>query len=193
MALPDSFILTTGTKIVVADSLYVPTVVSLGTRTDDIDLKDLAFGTARQGVKINFGTNWHLEYVLAAAIEWETTPEIIAGETVSFYIGWSHDATPGTSNPAALTGTDADYTGMAGGSLAQSLQLIHRVGVMPMDNVINTDTVGVQLNTAISTFTPRAQYGCPVVVNNSSNSAEFHSDAVEMAFSFTPLITKVID
>ena len=51
MALPDRVKYVKGTEIVVADSLYSPTVVSLGTRTHDIDVKDLAAGAARQSVK----------------------------------------------------------------------------------------------------------------------------------------------
>lgn len=192
MALPDSFKQIIGTEIVVADSLYVPTEILAGARTHDIDMKDLAAGLAREGAKINFGTNMDLDYVLAAVIEWETTPEIAAGETVEFYMGWSRDADPGDSSPAALTGVDADYTGMAGGTLAGSLKLLHFLGAMTMDNVINTDTIGIQYNPAIRTFRPRAQYGIPVVVNNAA-AAAFHSDAVEMAIVFTPLITQIQD
>ena len=101
MALPDSFKTVVGTEIVVADSLYVPTIVSLGTRTHDIDVKDLVAGTARESAKIDFGAgtaNLDLEYVFASAVEWEDSPEIAAGEAVNFYIGWSRSGTAGTSN-----------------------------------------------------------------------------------------------
>ncbi len=192
MALPDSFKFTIGTEIVVADALYVPTIVSLGTRTHDIDVKDLVAGTARESAKIDFGANLDLEYVFASAVEWETTPEIAAGEAVNYYIGWSRSATAGTSNPAALTGVDAAYVGLAGGSLAQSLQMLDHIGAHVMDNVINTDTVGLQVNTSVTTIKPRARYGILVVVNNAA-AAAFHSDAVEMAFSFTPLIHQLQD
>lgn len=193
MALPDSLKRVIGTEIVVADSLYVPTVVPLGTRTHDIDTKDLVALAARESAKINFGTNMDLDYILAAAIEWEVTPEIVAGDVVSFYMGWSRSATAGTSNPAGLTGADAAYVGLAGGSLEASLKLLDHLGDMSMDNVINTDTVGVQLNTRIATFTPGAQYGILVVMNRSTNSAAFHSDSVETAYSFTPQILQIQD
>ena len=186
MALPDRSKIVVGTPIVVANSTYVPTVMDLGTITHDIDLVNLVAGTAREGAKIDFGANIDLEYVLAAALEWETSPEIAAGETVGFYMGWSPSAAAADDNPAALTGVDADYTGMAGGSLAGSLKFLQLIGTMTMDNVINTDTIGVQSNLAIATFTPRQRYGIPVVINNAVSAALF-SDSVEMAFSFTPL------
>lgn len=194
MPLPDSQKIIEGTTIVVADSLYVPTVVSIGDGTADfdIDIKDLAAGAARQSQKIDFGVDIDLEWVLSAALEWETTPEIAAGETVEFYIGWSEKATAGTDNPAALTGVDGAYTGMAGGTLDGSLKLIDSIGVMTQDNVINTDTVGVQYDSAIRTFTPRARYGNLVVVNRAALAA-LHSDAVEMAIGLRPLVFQVQD
>ena len=192
MALPDSYKMVPGTPIVAADTTdHSPAANSnIGTRTDQIDCTNLAAGAARQSDKIDFGSSYDVEYVLAAAIEWETSPEVAAGETVDFYIGWSNNATAGTGNPGGLGGADAAYTGYSGGSLDDSLPALHYLGTMVQDNVINTDDP--QVNTAIATFTPRARYGTLVVHNNAA-SAAFHSDMVETSFAFTPITMRVED
>ena len=53
-------------------------------------------------------------------------------------------------------------------------------------------TTNVQIDTSISTFTPRARYGTLVVLNNSATAA-FNGDAVEMAVRMTPLVTQIQD
>lgn len=192
MALPDSLKIIIGTEIVVAHSTYVPTIHDLGTITHDIDVTDLANGTARESEKIDFGANIDLEYVLASCVEWEVSPEIAAGETLDFYIGWSRTAAPGDDNPGGLTGADNDYAGLAGGSLAGTLQQLQFIGSHVMDNVITTDDIGVQFDSAVATFTPRNRYGILVVVNSAASAALF-SAVIETAFSMTPLIHQVQD
>jgi len=192
MALPDSAKLTIGTAIILADTTdHAPAAnYNLGTRTDQIDCTDLAAGAARESDKFDFGANIDLEAILAAVVEWETTPEVAAGETLDFYLGYSHSATAAVGNPANLTGSDAAYSGMTGGTLAGSLKLLHYIGSMVMDNVINTDMP--QVDTAIATFTPRGRYGI-LVVYNAAASAALHSDMVETCFRITPLVTQVQD
>ena len=192
MALPDYLALSTGTAIILADSTdYSPAAnYNLGTRTTQIDCTDLAAAAARQSDKFDFGTTWDMECVLAACIEWETTPEVAAGMTVDYFIGYSHSATAAVANPANLTGADAAYTGMTGGTLANSIKQLTYIGSQIMDNVINTDMP--QINTNIATFVPRARYGILVVRNNAA-SAAFHSDMVETAFRITPLRTAIQD
>lgn len=192
MALPDRAKLVIGTAIVVADTTdHAPaTANNLGTRTDQIDCTDLAAGAARESAKLDFSANIDLEWVLAACVEWETTPEIAAGETLDFYMGYSSSATATTGNPGGLGGTDAAYTGYSGGTLAASLKSLHYIGSMVMDNVINTDAT--QIDTSIATFTPRDRYGILVVVNSAA-SAALHSDMVETSFRLTPLVTQIQD
>ena len=186
MALPDSVKKVIGTAIILADATdHAPAAANnLGTRTDQIDCTDLAAGAARQSDKFDFGANMDLEYVLAACVEWETTPEIAAGETLEFYVGFSHSATAAVGNPGGLSGSDAAYTGYAAGSLAASLKQLMLIGVMNQDNVINTDQA--QIATAIGTFSPRDRYGVLVVYNKAA-AAALHSDMVETSFRLTPL------
>ena len=192
MALPDSAKYTVGTAIILADTTdHSPAAnYNLGTRTDQIDCTDLAAGAARQSAKFDFGANIDVEYVLASCVEWETTPEIAAGETLDFYIGYSHSATAAVGNPANLTGSDAAYSGMTGGTLAASLKQLTFLGSQVMDNVINTDMP--QVDTAVATFTPRSRYGMLVVVNSAA-SAALHSDMVETSFRIQPLTLQLQD
>lgn len=192
MALPDSAKLIIGTVIVVADTTdHGPAANNnLGTRTDQIDCTNLAAGAARQSDKLFFGTNLDLEIVFASVVEWEVTPEIAAGETLDFYMAWSHSATAAVGNPGGVGGADAAYTGYAAGGLDDSLKQLHFLGSMVMDNVITTDQA--QIDTAIATFTPRASWGT-LVVDNSAASAALHSDMDETSFVFTPLVLQIQD
>ena len=192
MALPDSAKRIIGTAIVLADATdHAPAAANyLGARTDQIDCTDLAAGAARQSAKFDFGANMDLEYVLAACVEWETTPEIAAGETLEFYMGFSDSGTATTANPGGLSGSDAAYTGYAAGSLAASLKQLMLIGVMSQDNVINTDQA--QIATAIGTFSPRDRFGM-LVVYNRAVAAALHSDMVETSFRITPLTTQIQD
>ena len=192
MALPDYGALSVGTAIVLANSVdHSPSAnYNLGTRTDQIDVSNLAAGAARQSAKIDFGVTWDMEFILASCVEWETTPEIQAGETLDFYIGYSHSNSTTVGNPANLTGSDAAYTGMTGGSLSSSLNALTFIGSHVMDNVINTDMP--QIDTNVATFTPRDRYAMLVVYNNAA-SAALHSDTVETTFRLTPLRTNILD
>jgi len=193
MALPDSLKIIVGNDIVLADTTDHPPSAAniIGVRTDQIDCTDLAGGgAARQSAKFAFPTNMDAEYVFSAAIEWEVTPEITAGEVVDFYMGYSVSATAGTGNPGGLSGLDAAYTGYAAGGLAASLKQLVFIGSMIMDNVITTDQTQIQMG--IATFRPRAQNGMLVVVNNAA-SAAFHSDMVETTFLIQPLVHQAQD
>ena len=186
MALPDSFKQVVGTAIVLADTTdHSPAAANnLGTRTDQIDCTDLAAGAARQSAKVDFGANMDLEYMLRVCVEWETTPEIAAGETLDFYIAWSNNVTAATANPGGVSGSDSAYVGYAAGSLAASLKQLDLIGSMSQDNVINTDQA--QIDMEVGAFRPRARYGTLVVVNSAA-SAALHADMVETSFVFDPL------
>lgn len=191
MALPDSAKwVTTGTAIILADTTDYADTEGIGSRTDQIDCTDLAAGAARQSTKFDFTANMDAEYVFGAVVDWETTPEIAAGETVNFYMGWSNNGTAATANPAALTGTDSAYSGYSAGSLSASLKQLDFIGSMSMDNVINTDEH--QVNTNISIITPKLRYGI-LVVENAAASAAFHSSMADTCFFFLPRTLQIVD
>lgn len=194
MALPDSVKKVVGTTIILGNAAAhngsVAAANNLGNVTDEIDCSDLVAQNARQSAKFDFGANLDVEYVLAACVEWETTPEIAAGETLKFYIAWSHSATAANANPGGVSGSDSAYTGYSAGSLAASLKQLDLIGSMSQDNVINSDQA--QIDTRISTFTPGKRYGT-LVVFNAAASAALHSDMVETSFSIAPLVIQLQD
>ncbi len=192
MALPDYAALSVGTSIVLADSTdHSPsTNNNLGTRTDQIDLTSLSYGAARQSDKFDFGATWNTEFVLGAVIEWDGAPTPTAGETIDYYIGYSHSSTAAIGNSAGLSGSDAAYTGISGGSLSASLKQLTYLGSQVMDAV--DYTYGVQIDTNIATFVPRDRYACLVVYNNSSSSY-LYSSMAESSIRLTPLRTSIVD
>ncbi len=179
MALPDSAKITIGTPIVLADATDAGSGSAvLGARTDQIDLTSLASDAMRQGAKVDFSANIDLEYVVAGAFEFATAPT--AGETVDLYMAWSNDAAAGDGNPGGVSGADSAYTGSSK-QLQYVGSLVATVDVAP----------NVQIDTAISTISPRARYGTLVVHNNTSDA--FAGDANEMAVRFTPLVVQIQD
>ena len=88
------------------------------------------------------------------------------GGTIDFYVGWSDDTAAGTGNPAMLTGTDAGYSGGAGGTLAGGLKLLKNpIGSLVLQATNDADAapqVGL-----VATITPKKRYMILVVVNNS--------------------------
>lgn len=174
-----------GTGIVLADATDYPGVAaanSLGTRTHQLDLTSLGAGAARQSEKFDFGVAssvWARLFYMRAAIEIDTPP--IAGETIDFYLGFSHSSIAGNANPGGLSGVDGPYTGYPAG-LTQSLKLLDFMGslVMTVD-----DTGTVQIAT-IRTFIPIDRYASLVVVN-SSIADILQANAVEMSVRIAPI------
>lgn len=172
----------TGTTIVLADttdhSPGASAANNLGTRTDQIDLTSLASNAARQSTKFDFGATRGLRYTMKAAIEMDVAPT--AGQTVDFYLGFSHSATAGLGNPGNLTGTDGAYSGYSA-NLADSLRHLTYIGSMPMTVQIAT-TVQVAM---VGEFMAQERYGI-LVVHNDTDQA-FEGDAIEMSVALIPI------
>jgi len=177
--------LTVGTQILFnLAASYNPanalTDIELGTPTDvALDLTDVAAGAAEQSVKADLGANRAPEYAVHAAIEFATEP--VTGTTVDFYWSASPVSTAGTANPGYCTGTSAAYTGTPG-TLAEGLKQLIGIGSL----VCSADATGTIQMALIGTFSPPTRYGSLVVHNNTADA--FHSDVVEMAVAFTPII-----
>ena len=183
MAVGD-LVITEGTPIVWADETdYAGGSQVGGTRTHDLDLTDLLFTAARQGVKADLGATRAPEYAITLSVEFKTGEAPESGETVDLYWGPSGSDTDGVANQGGLDGTDAAYTGTAGDSLADSLKQLDYIGSI----MLTADAVGVpQRDTWI--YTPPTRYGQPVVVN-STDAEDFNdADAQEMYIRMVPLI-----
>lgn len=176
-----------GTQILIANSTYNPgdSNNDLGASiTDDIDMVGLTADQAREGVKIDLGAVRATSYYVRMAMEWATDP--VSGQTVDLYWGASHSGTAAVGNPGQLTGVDADYAGYDTLTLAEALKQLIFIGSLIAG--ANNTADGIQLGT-IGVFSPPTRYGILVVHNNTDDT--FHSDSVEMAVAFDPIILEI--
>jgi len=154
----------------------VPTAVQLdlgGTVTTQL---------ARQSTKADLGAVHSAQYGVTASIEFATAP--VTGETVDFYWSPSHSGTAGKGNMAQTTGVDGAYSGGAA-TLAEGLAQLIFIGSL----VCTADATTFIQTAFIGVFSPPDRYGNLVVHNNTSD--DYHSDAVEMAVAFDPIVSDI--
>ena len=139
-------------------------------------------GTARQATKADLGANRAPEFGVSASLEFATAP--VTGETVDFYWSPSHSGTAGKGNMGQTTGADGAYDGGAA-TLAEGLAQLIFIGSL----VCTADATTFIQTAFIGVFSPPDRYGILVVHNNTSD--DYHSDAVEMAVAFDPIIPEI--
>ena len=182
--MPSDLSLTVGQQILfnVAGS-YAPATLNnleVGTATDvAFDLTSVAAAEAEASAKADLGANRAPEYAIHAAIEMAVAP--VTGTTFDFYWAPSGLATAGAGNPGYVSGSSAAYTGTPG-TLAEGLKQLEYIGSM----VMGADATATIQMAFIAIFKPPTRYGCLVVVNNTAQAT--HSDVVEQAVSFTPIV-----
>lgn len=177
-----------GAAIILADVTdHSPTAgTSLsGTRTDQLDLTGLTAGAYRQSAKIDFGAARGREWMMRVAIEPASAPA--AGGVVSFYVGFSDDATAANSNPGNLSGSDAVWAGYgaAASDATEVVGQLYFVGnlVAGADADVHVADIGL--------FVPKLRYGMVVVKNGLS--VALAADAVEMSVHLVPLVDEIQD
>lgn len=171
------------TAIVIADSADY--AGSIGTRTGQIDLTDLASTAARQSDKVDLainGANLAPFYEVLLALEFASAPTSL--EQVNVYAAFSPSATAATANPGGISGSDSAYTGTSGDSLDDSLTQLHEIGAL---STTADATANVQYQ-SIGRFYPQERYVSFVVYNQSSQA--LHSDAVEMGIRIVPYVNE---
>ena len=165
---------------------YSPATLSdieLGTATDvAFDLTDVAAAAAEASTKADFGATRAPEYAIHAAIEFATAP--VTGETFDFYWAASVQSVAGAGNPGYVSGTSGAYTGTPG-TLAEGLKQLMFIGSL----VLGADATATIQMGFVGVFSPPTRYGMLVAVNSSSDAV--HSDVVETAVSFTPIIPDI--
>lgn len=177
---------TAGTPLIFADSSYSPgTNTTLGTRTDDIDVVGLTTGQARECVKADLGAVHADLYSVDLTVEPATDPT--AGDTIDLYWCPSHSATAAVGNIGNVTGADADWAGAVGMTLAESLAAMIYIGSAAL--AVQNDSDGVPVY-HVGVFSPGPfRYGVLVYHNNSTIT--LHSDSVEAAVRFQPIIPDI--
>jgi len=175
----------TGTDIIIADSTYSPgTNTTLGTRTDDIDVVGLTADQARMGVKIDLGATHAELFSVDMTVEMATDPA--AGDSIDLYWSESHSTTAAVGNMGGTSGADADYSGYATMTLAESLLHLTKIGALPLG--VQNDLDGVVIG-HVGVFAPVQQFGVLVWHNNSG--VVVHSDSIECAVRLTPIIPDI--
>jgi len=185
--MPNNVLYTVGTGILVSDSSYSPGAnTALGTyqAANDIDVVNLAAAAARQSTKIDFLATRAPLYDVRMTFELATDPA--AAGSIALYMSPSHSGTAAVGNMGLCTGADGAYAATGGYTLAELLAHLHFIGTVP--TAIQNDADGVQV-AHVGLFSPTARYGCLVVVNNCS--VAFHSDSVEFAVLFEPIIPQM--
>lgn len=156
-----------------------------GTRTHNMDMRNLLNLKARQGVKADLTASRAPEYSVTLGIEYKTGEAPEAGETVDLYWGPSSSVTPGTGNEGGLAGTDAAYTGTDGDGLTNSLKQLKKIGQL----ILTTDALVPQRKTWV--FSPPTRYGQMVVVNSADTEDFNDADANELYVRMVPLIPDI--
>ncbi len=155
----------------------------------DVQLAPGALGAlaARQSTQADLGATRAASYSIMMSLEMATDP--VAGETVDLYWAPSVDSTAGDGNTGGTTGVDGAYVGYPGpvSTLAEGLADLMYIGSMHLAVMNDADDVHIAY---IGKFFPPDRYGSLVVVNGSAADV-FHSDDVEFAVSFQPIVTEV--
>lgn len=135
-----------------------------------ITLASIGVGAARQGVKGDLGATRAVRWAMRPAINMDAAPT--AGNVIELWWSSSPSAVAATDNTGAASGTDAAYTGSAGGSVDETKVQMQRVGVL----VLTPDADGVvQIKELV--FFPTQRYGMPVLVNKADQILEGDDDA----------------
>lgn len=176
-----------GTSFVVANSTYSPgtnTILGTYSATYDIDLASLVDAAARQSLKWDWGATRPPSFKIRMTTELASDPA--SGGSVDLYAYESHSATAAVGNTGGCTGADAAYTGYSGHTLAESLLQLDFIG--SLSTGVQNDADGVVIG-KVAVYSPTARYGGIVVVNNTNIG--FHTDSIEMAVLFEPIIPEI--
>ena len=158
------------------------------TPTDvQLSLSGLVAANAKQSAQADFGATRAAAYAIHVCLE------VVAGaasslETVDFYWNASPNSTAANGNSGGCSGADAAYAGTGQDSLSDSLKQLIYLGshVATTDDTADSPPVQISQINSNSLFYPSTRYGSLVVVNNLTGA--FHSDDVEMAVVFSPVI-----
>ena len=180
--MPNDILVKNGTPIVWADTTdFGDSPIA---RTVQIDLTGVASTEAREGVKVDLGATRAARYAVTLRIEGDAA--FASGAIVSVHWAPSPSAVAGTANPGGVSGTDGDYTGTAGDTLADSIGQLDLIGTLPC----TSDAAPVVQQKTWMAF-PTERYGSPVVYNQTLQA--FDGDAIEMSIIFMPLIDEIQD
>lgn len=145
-------------------------------------MASLGINAARQGAKGDLGATWAARHRVLVENNMDVAPD--AGDVLEYWWMSSPSGTAGTTNTGAASGTDAAYTGSAGGSIAETKVQLQYIGAMPL----TPDADGVvQIKSFV--FFPIDRWGAPIIINLANQILEGDDDAHRI--TLTPIIDEV--
>ncbi len=137
------------------------------TTTPAFTLKNLASAAYRQSAKIDLmgsglgsPNNPAQEYEVKIMLTYGSAPTA-GSDNVQLWVGYSDSATAATDNDGGCSGSDASYAGYSGGTAAQSIYQLDRIGVMALDSSTSQQS-------QTFSFSPKNRYCYFVLCNNSA-------------------------
>lgn len=147
-----------------------------------ITLTGIAINAARQGVKGDLGATRAARW--SVLLETNMDVAVTAGDIIEVWWSSSPSAVAATQNTGACSGTDAAYTGSAGGSVDETKYQLQHIGGL----VLTPDADAVtQIQEFV--FFPLHRYGMPVLVNKADQALEGDDDAHRI--TLTPVVDEV--
>lgn len=147
-----------------------------------ITLASIAVDAARQGAKGDLGATRAARFAFTVEINMNVAPT--AGDVIEFYWSSSPSGTAATQNDGAASGSDAAYTGSAGGSVDET-----KVQMIWAGNLVLTPDADGVVQQSTFVFSPPQRYGMPVVVNKADQILEGDDDSHRI--TLTPIIDEV--
>ena len=155
-----------------------PITVGTGSPTVALTFRNLATTTYRQSAKYDLGAGpWPNEYKVRLQIVLGSAAA--AGATVDVWIGYSASGTAGTDNAGGCSGADAAYSGCSGGTAAQSVLQLDRIGSLIFD-------VNILACADIGSFTPKNRY-CYFVVRNGAAQSMTNANDTDNIMTILPV------
>jgi hypothetical protein len=147
-----------------------------------ITLASIAVDAARQGAKGDLGATRAARWSCQVFINMDVAPT--AGDVIEFWWSSSPSAVAATDNTGAASGSDAAYSGSAGGSVDETKVQMQYIG-----GLILTPDADAVVQSSEFVFFPLQRYGMPVLVNKADQALEGDDDSHEIIL--TPIIDEI--
>lgn len=147
-----------------------------------ITLASIAVNAARQGVKGDLGATRAARWAVRVSINMDVAPT--AGDVIEFWWSSSTSAVAATDNAGAASGTDAAWTGSAGGSVDQTKLQLQYIG-----GLVLTPDADAVVQIAEFVFFPLQRYGMPILVNKADQILEGDDDSHQIVL--VPIVDEI--
>lgn len=184
--MPNEVLRKVGDDIMFANSDISPSAnnaLSASYTRYQLTIHGLTNAASRQSAKADLGAKRAPAYSVMACIEFNTAPT--AGAYIEFYWAPSRNATAAVGNAGGASGSDAAFTGVAGGTDDGGVKKCQFIGVLACEavgSIVQIAHIGV--------FSPAERYGS-LIIKNECGQTLFSTDGAECQIVFSPIIDEV--